>query len=235
MSCNARSATTSTSIEEGQNGRTTVFDVPFEPDRNGLTHLPVALQTHHPLEAVGDRPGHERSVPPWGVNAYHVAHGAMKLAEVVLASDAGPADGAPLVLVVVPPPFAPLGQWDQDASPGAEGESQRLSQAFVDTAAAYHEEDGLTIPLLDLRDHVASSPITGPDFEADGHRAIGTAVATRLREMLQPSDGVLRRPVHAIDEVRQRLLRAPDHFLPHRHPEVLGDPARRDVVREDQI
>ena len=32
-------------IEEGQNGRTTVFDVPFEPNRNGLTYLPVALQT----------------------------------------------------------------------------------------------------------------------------------------------------------------------------------------------
>ena len=44
-------------IEEGQNGRTTVFDVPFEADRNGLTHLPVALQTHHPLDARGDRPG----------------------------------------------------------------------------------------------------------------------------------------------------------------------------------
>ncbi|MEO8424498.1 MAG: hypothetical protein ABI595_11400, partial [Actinomycetota bacterium] len=32
-------------IEEGQNGRTTVFDVPFEPNRNGLTYLPVSLAT----------------------------------------------------------------------------------------------------------------------------------------------------------------------------------------------
>ncbi len=170
-------------IEEGQNGRTTVFDVPFEADRNGLTHLPVALQTHHPLDAVVIDLGTNDLFLP-GVNAYHVAHGAMKLAEVVLASDAGPADGAPLVLVVVPPPFAPLGQWDQDASPGAEGESQRLSQAFVDTAAAVQEEDGINVPLLDLRDHVTSSPIDGIHFEADGHRAIGTAVAARLREML---------------------------------------------------
>ena len=50
-------------IEEGQNGRTTVFDVPFEPDRNGLTYLPVALQTHHPRGPRRDRPGHERPVP----------------------------------------------------------------------------------------------------------------------------------------------------------------------------
>ena len=33
-------------IEEGQNGRTTVFEVAFEPNRNGLAHLPVSLQTH---------------------------------------------------------------------------------------------------------------------------------------------------------------------------------------------
>jgi lysophospholipase L1-like esterase len=39
-------------IEEAQNGRTTVFDVPFEPHRNGLAYLPVSLETHHPLDAV---------------------------------------------------------------------------------------------------------------------------------------------------------------------------------------
>ena len=88
------------------------------------------------------------------------------------------------MLVVVPPPFAPLGQWDQAASPGAEAESQRLSRAFVDAAAAVKEEDGITVPLLDLRDHVTSSPIDGIHFEADGHRSIGNAVAAMLREML---------------------------------------------------
>ncbi len=170
-------------IEEGQNGRTTVFDVPFEADRNGLTHLPVSLQTHHPLDLVVIDLGTNDLFLP-GVNAYHAARGAIKLAEVVLASDAGRADGAPLVLVVVPPPFAPLGQWDQAASPGAEAESQRLSRAFVDAAAAVKEEDGITVPLLDLRDHVTSSPIDGIHFEADGHRSIGNAVAATLREML---------------------------------------------------
>jgi lysophospholipase L1-like esterase len=170
-------------IEEGQNGRTTVFDVPFEADRNGLTHLPVSLQTHHPLDLVVIDLGTNDLFLP-GVNAYHAARGAIKLAEVVLASDAGRANGAPLVLVVIPPPFAPLGQWDQATSPGAEAESQRLSRAFVDAAAALKEEDGITIPLLDLRDHVTSSPIDGIHFEADGHRSIGTAVAATLREML---------------------------------------------------
>jgi lysophospholipase L1-like esterase len=169
-------------IEEGQNGRTTVFDVPFEPNRNGLASLPVSLETHHPLDAVIIDLGTNDVFLP-GVNAFHAAHGAMKLAEVVLASDAGPADGAPVVLVVVPPPFDQPGEWDLNESPDARRESERLSQAFRDAAAEY-AEDGIDIPLLDLRDHVTSSPLDGIHFEADGHRAIGLAVAARLRELL---------------------------------------------------
>lgn len=169
-------------IEEGQNGRTTVFDVPFEPNRNGLTYLPVALETHHPLDAVVIDLGTNDVFLP-GVNAYHAAQGALKLAEVVLASDAGPAGKAPAVLVVVPPPFDQLGAWDLNESPDAGRDSERLSQAFRD-AAAESAEDGIDVPLLDLRDHVASSPVDGIHFESDGHRAIGQAVAARLRELL---------------------------------------------------
>ena len=170
-------------IEEGQNGRTTVFDVPFEGDRNGLTHLPVSLQTHHPLDAVIIDLGTNDLFLP-GVNAYHVAHGAMKLAEVVLRSDTGPAGGAPSVLVVVPPPFGAQDAWDLNEAPDAEPESRRLSQAYIDASAASAEWEGLVIPLLDLRDHVTSSPVDGIHFEATDHRAIGVAVAGRMREML---------------------------------------------------
>ena len=40
-------------IEEGMGGRTTVWDDPLEPNRNGLRFLPVALQSHQPLDMVG--------------------------------------------------------------------------------------------------------------------------------------------------------------------------------------
>ncbi|MBW3092928.1 SGNH/GDSL hydrolase family protein [Bifidobacterium sp. 82T10] len=39
-------------IEEGLGGRTTVFDNPVEPHRNGLEALPGALITHRPLDYV---------------------------------------------------------------------------------------------------------------------------------------------------------------------------------------
>ena len=40
-------------IEEGMNGRTTVFDDPTaEENRNGSVGLPIALKTHQPLDLV---------------------------------------------------------------------------------------------------------------------------------------------------------------------------------------
>ncbi len=39
-------------IEEGQNGRTTVFEDPHTPHRKGLDYLPAALESHKPLDAV---------------------------------------------------------------------------------------------------------------------------------------------------------------------------------------
>jgi lysophospholipase L1-like esterase len=164
-------------LEEGMNGRTTVFDVPYEAGRNGLTHLPVALQTHAPLDLVViSLATNDLFVP--GVNAFHAAHGAMRLAEVALASGCGPDDGAPQVLVLVPPPFLPLGIWEPDAPQGV-AESQRFAEHFATMAVEYGD-----VPLLDLGEHIASSPVDGIHFEAADHRVVGEVVAARVRPML---------------------------------------------------
>ena len=68
-------------IEEGMNGRTTAFDRPFDLHRNGLTYLPVSLQTHAPLDAVVISLGTNDLFLP-GVNAHHAAVGAMTLVEI---------------------------------------------------------------------------------------------------------------------------------------------------------
>ncbi|MEM8844821.1 MAG: hypothetical protein AAGB35_07230, partial [Pseudomonadota bacterium] len=39
-------------IEENLCGRTTIFDDPILPDRNGLTYLPPCLLSHQPLDLV---------------------------------------------------------------------------------------------------------------------------------------------------------------------------------------
>lgn len=39
-------------IEEGMGGRTTIWDDPLEPNRCGIAALPIALQSHKPLDLV---------------------------------------------------------------------------------------------------------------------------------------------------------------------------------------
>ena len=164
-------------LEEGMSGRTTVFDVPYEGGRNGLTYLPVSLQTHAPLDVVVISLGTNDLFVP-GVNAFHAAHGAMKLAEVARTSACGPNGGAARVLVLVPPPFLPLGMWEPDA-PEGEAESRRFAEHFAKMAAEYGD-----VPLLDLGELITSSPADGIHLEAADHRVIGAAVAARLRPML---------------------------------------------------
>jgi len=170
-------------IEEGLSGRTTAFDRPvdLDPNRNGLTYLPVSLDTHAPLDAVVISLGTNDLFLP-GVNAHHVASGAMALVDVVRRSEAGPGGGIPLVLVVIPPPFADLGVWRLEA-PDAEQESRRFADAFRAIAAREREDIG-DVELLDLGQLIASSSVDGIHFEIADHRAIGVAVADRLRTML---------------------------------------------------
>jgi len=164
-------------IEEGMSGRTTVFEDPFEPGRNGMTFLPVVLQTHAPLDLVIIWLGTNDLFVPGGLTAQDAARGAITLAEMVRASDAGPDEDAPEVLVLIPPPFGALGVLEAD-SPHGELESRGFADAYRRLA------DDAQVPLLDLAPFAESSPIDGIHFEADAHEAIGLGVAAAVRDLL---------------------------------------------------
>ena len=164
-------------IEEALNGRTTAFEVPFDPGRNGLAYLPVALESHAPLDVVVIALGTNDLFVPGGLSSHHAARGAITLAEVVATSGAGPEGASPEVLLLVPPPFGPLGE-DEAENPHAELESRGFADAYRAVAEAAQ------VPLLDLGAFVTSSPIDGVHFEADDHRVMGDAIAAALRDLL---------------------------------------------------
>jgi lysophospholipase L1-like esterase len=167
-------------IEEGLGGRTTVFEDPFEPGRNGAVHLPVVLKTHAPLDLVIIWLGTNDLFVPGGMTAQDAARGSITLAERVRASEHGPDGEPPEVLVLVPPPFGPLGIWQHD-SPHGELESRTFSDAYRRLADEAH------VPLLDLAPVAESSPLDGIHFEAADHEAIGRAVAATVRDLMRLS------------------------------------------------
>lgn len=164
-------------IEEGLNGRTTVFEDPYTPGRNGLAHLSVVLRTHAPIDLVIVWLGTNDLLVPGGLTANDAARGAITLAEIVRTSDTGPDEEPPEVLVLVSPPFAPLGV-EELSSPHGELESRGFADAYRRLA------EEAQVPLLDLAPFAESSPLDGIHFEASDHESIGQAVAAAARDLL---------------------------------------------------
>jgi lysophospholipase L1-like esterase len=172
----ARLGDTAHVIEAGLSGRTSAFDDPFDSNLNGLTFLPVCLATHQPIDVVVVFLGTNDVFLPEGITAHYAAQGVGALVDVIARSEAGPRGEPPKTLVVVPPPFAPLGTWEP-WSPHGEAESARFSDAFRRMVEEH------PCVLLDLRGVVDSSPIDGIHFDVPAHTGIGAAVAKALTDM----------------------------------------------------
>lgn len=160
-------------VEEGLNGRTTVFDVPADPDRNGLTYLGVALETHAPVDLLLLFLGVNDMFLPHPVTARWVAASVGALVDAARGSEWGPGGGPPAVVVLVPPPFGPLGELEPWSPQGA-AESARFSEEFGQMATEHECE------LVDLKGAVAFAPADGIHLDAEGHQMLGRLMADRL-------------------------------------------------------
>ncbi|HYO08822.1 MAG TPA: SGNH/GDSL hydrolase family protein [Tepidisphaeraceae bacterium] len=170
-------------IEEGCGGRTTVWDDPVEDQlqgsKNGAAYLRPCLHSHQPLDLVVILLGTNDLKARFGAGAEDIARGAGALVDLVRQSTAGPGGRAPRVLLLAPPPVAPLaGTPFSDMLAGAEEKSARFGQFFRQVAA---ERD---CPLLDLAEVIVSSPTEGVHFDAPEHAKLARAVAAKVRELL---------------------------------------------------
>ena len=113
-------------IEEGLNGRTTVWDDPIEGYKNGKEYLIPCLETHKPIDLVIIMLGTNDLKARFSVPACDVAAGAGVLVDIIAKSETGPGDGAPQVLLIAPPPIAKLSEFAEMFEGGA-AKSRMLS------------------------------------------------------------------------------------------------------------
>jgi lysophospholipase L1-like esterase len=165
-------------IEEGLNGRTTVWDDPIEGYKNGKEYLIPCLTTHKPLDLVIILLGTNDLKKRFSLSAYDIANGAGVLVDIVQKSDTGPDEKAPQLLLLAPPPIARLSEY-AEMFEGAEPKSRKLSEHFRRVSVEYGCE------LLDTAGIIVSSDIDGIHFEAQEHRKLGQAVAERVRKLLE--------------------------------------------------
>jgi lysophospholipase L1-like esterase len=165
-------------IEEGLNGRTTVWDDPIEGSKNGQEQLVPILMSHKPVDLVTILLGTNDLKRRFGVGAFDIAAGAGVLVEIVQKSDCGPGDRAPQVLLMAPPPVAKLTDFE-DMFEGAAEKSRQFGEHYRRVA------DEKKCAFLDTAELVISSDRDGIHLELSEHKKLGLAVAARIRELFK--------------------------------------------------
>ena len=164
-------------IEEGLNGRTTVWDDPIEDYRNGKEYLIPCLGSHKPIDLVIIMLGTNDLKARFPIPACDIAAGAGVLVDIVAKSETGPSNGAPLVLLIAPPPIIELNGVAERFA-GGSVKSTMLSRHFRLVA----EERGCA--LLDAAEVITSSDVDGIHLDLAEHRKLGFAIAARVKQMI---------------------------------------------------
>lgn len=166
-------------IEEGLNGRTSVWNDPMKPDRDGSAALPMLLLSHRPLDWVvimlgtNDLKSQFPSEPAW------IAEGIRKLVTQVRETDnAGQA--SPNILVVSPPPIHDKNNWATGFHDGRE-KSLQLTEFY---RAIAKEE---SCAFFDSASVCEASPIDGLHLDAQGHKALADGLTKALKQAISRS------------------------------------------------
>jgi lysophospholipase L1-like esterase len=164
-------------IEEGLNGRTTVWEDPIEgKHKNGQSYLLPCLQSHKPLDLVIILLGTNDLKMRFSVPAADIANGAGGLVDIVQKSDTGRGGGAPQVLLLAPPPVAKLTGF-AEMFEGAEAKSRRFAEHYARVA----QERGCAF--LDTGQVIVSSDLDGVHLEVREQKRLGVAVAAKVRKL----------------------------------------------------
>ena len=164
-------------IEEGLNGRTTVWDDPIEGHKNGQTYLPPCLLSHKPIDLVVLMLGTNDLKARFSVPAVDIARGAGQLCQIIMKSDTGPAGRHPQVLLVAPPPLAHLSEFAEMFEGGYE-----KSLLFRERYKMVADETG--VDFLDAASVIETSPVDGVHFDKDSHHALGVAIALKAKQLI---------------------------------------------------
>lgn len=128
-------------IEEGCNGRTTVFDDPLEGWKNGLDYLRPCLNSHKPVDIVIIMLGSNDLKKTFHASAEQIAEGAGTLVEVIQAFTREKQGFEPCIILVSPPEigegicFSPFnGSFSEDAV----SRSREFPRHYRRIAEKYH-------------------------------------------------------------------------------------------------
>jgi len=171
-------------IEEGLNGRTTVYDNPCKPWERGIDMLPGTLLSHSPLDLVIIMLGTNDLVR---TDAFGAAEGVRALVERTYEMHKPDrikpypvfAD-QPRILIVSPILMHDvLHEHDGERHRRAPEESQKFARLYKNIAYEMQTE------FMDASLYAAPSPVDGIHMDENSHQRLGEAMAAKIREIFE--------------------------------------------------
>ena len=163
-------------IEEGNPGRTTVWEDPIEGYKNGKEYLIPCLDSHQPIELVIILLGTNDLKCRFSLSAFDIAQGAGVLVGMVQAWK--PIVGSsPKILLVSPPLIREPAEFLKDMFFGGVKKSEQFSFEFKKVADAYSCE------FLNGAEIIKTSQVDGIHLELSEHQKLGKALARRIEDI----------------------------------------------------
>lgn len=167
-----------TVIEEGHNGRTTVWDDPIENRLAGLTYLWPCMDSQSPIDLIVIMLGTNDTKCYFGTQAKSIADGAGRLVETAQKSKFGRCDQPPKVLLVAPIRVRDAECFEAIFGTQAEKKSEQFSVQFKRVADEFNCE------FMDASEFADPSPVDGIHLDEKGHAAFAIALEKKIREII---------------------------------------------------
>jgi len=162
-------------IEEGLNGRMTMFDDTENPDRNGLKQLPLILKSHRNLDMITIMLGTNDMKNYMHLEAADSSYGMEKTVDLIQHTDWGTHESGPKILLIAPPSIVNTETGFPELSGKAVKKSRELARFYAQVA----KEKGCLF--LDAASVVATPRTDGIHIDEQGHRHLGRAMSQFIR------------------------------------------------------
>ena len=164
-------------IEDGLNGRATVFDEPFRDGRNARKTLLAVLETHMPLDLLIIMLGTNDLKHHLNVSSHESARGISALLHIAINSATSLDKGSPKILVIAPPRFGNLSELMAQHFDGAVARSTELPAHYEQSCAQFG------CSFLDSNQLVTVAG-DGIHLDVRGHRKLAMAIAPIVKDLI---------------------------------------------------
>ena len=164
-------------ITEALVARTTCFDLPYAPDRNGSKFLPMIMESHSPIDMVIIMLGINDLMHLSGKTADESSWGLLALIRIAYTPLFG--GTPPKILIIAPPVPGKMSDFSKEGFGGAEEELKKLPAAQKIVA------ETALCDFMDSNDFIKVESVDGLHPMQEQYKILGEAVAKRVNEIFK--------------------------------------------------